>query len=125
SLARQSVMDNAWSVVGIFMIVAIVLPGAALIMARLLGPKKPSPIKQQTYECGVETVGESWVQFKAQYYVYALAFVVFDVEVVFLYPWARAYGQLPIFATLEGALFILILAVGLLYAWRKGALEWQ
>jgi NADH:ubiquinone oxidoreductase subunit 3 (subunit A) len=118
-------MDNAWAVVGIFMIVAIVLPSAALVMARLLGPKKPSPIKQQTYECGIETVGESWVQFKAQYYVYALAFVVFDVEVVFLYPWARAYAQLPLFATLEGALFILILALGLLYAWRKGALEWQ
>ncbi len=118
-------MDNAWAVVGIFMTVAIVLPGVALVLARVLGPKKPSPIKQDTYECGVETVGDSWVQFKAQYYVYALAFVVFDVEVVFLYPWARAYGQLPMFATLEGALFILILALGLLYAWRKGALEWQ
>jgi NADH-quinone oxidoreductase subunit A len=69
-------------------------------------------------------VGDTWVQFKSQYYIYALVFLVFDVEIVFLYPWAVAFNILPLFAVLEGVLFILILVGGLLYAWRKGALEW-
>ena len=89
-----------------------------------LGESLPNPQKSETYECGVETVGETWVQFKAQYYIYALVFLVFDVELVFLYPWAVAFDFLPMFAVFEGVLFILILVAGLLYAWRKGILEW-
>jgi NADH-quinone oxidoreductase subunit A len=72
----------------------------------------------------METVGENWVQFKAQYYVFALVFLVFDVEAVFLFPWAVALGRLPFFAVVEGIIFVLILIVGLFYAWRKGMLEW-
>ena len=72
----------------------------------------------------METVGDTWVQFKVQYYLYALVFLVFDVETVFLFPWAVAYDILPLFAVIEGVLFVLILAIGLVYAWRKGALEW-
>jgi len=90
----------------------------------LLAPKKPNPVKQSTYECGIETVGDSWVQFKAQYYIFALVFLVFDVETVFLFPWALAMDKLPLFAVLEGILFILILVAGLVYVWRKGMLEW-
>jgi NADH:ubiquinone oxidoreductase subunit 3 (subunit A) len=70
-------------------------------------------------------VGDSWVQFKAQYYIFALVFLVFDVETVFLFPWALAINQLPLYAVLEGVLFILILVAGLVYAWRKGMLEWM
>ena len=77
-----------------------------------------------TYECGIETVGDSWVQFKAQYYIFALVFLVFDVETVFLFPWAVKLGQLGLFAVLEGIVFILILIAGLAYTWRKGMLEW-
>jgi hypothetical protein len=73
----------------------------------------------------LETTGETWVQFKAQYYLYALVFVVFDIETVFLYPWAVAYGQLGLFALAEIALFAVILVGGLAYAWRKGALKWM
>jgi NADH-quinone oxidoreductase subunit A len=91
----------------------------------LLAPRKPNPIKASTYECGMETVGASWVQFKAQYYVFALVFLVFDVEVVFLFPWAAAINALPMFAVIEGIIFILILVAGLVYAWRKGMLEWS
>ncbi len=92
--------------------------------AWLLGPKKPGRIKQQTYECGLETVGESWVQFKVQYYLFALLFVIFDIEIAFLLPWAVAHARLGLFALLEMVIFLGILVVGLVYAWRKGALEW-
>ncbi len=117
-------MWNDWLFIGLFILIAVALPTVAIIIAGLLGPRKPNSIKNQTYECGIETVGETWVQFKAQYYIYALVFLVFDVETIFLYPWAVAFGQLTLFAVLEAVLFILILAGGLLYAWRKGALEW-
>lgn len=118
-------MPNEWLFIGVFLLLAPVFPILALIIPKILAPKKPNIIKQQTYECGIETVGESRVQFKVQYYIYALVFLVFDVELVFLFPWAMAYDQLPFFAVVEGIVFILILAGGLIYAWRKGILDWQ
>ena len=118
-------IGEQWLYIGIFLILAPVFPALALLIPRLIAPKKPNRIKQQTYECGMETIGDTWVQFKVQYYIFALVFLVFDVEIVFLYPWAVAFNILPLFAVLEGVLFILILVGGLLYAWRKGALEWM
>ncbi|NOY98113.1 MAG: NAD(P)H-quinone oxidoreductase subunit 3 [Chloroflexi bacterium] len=118
-------MQNPWIYIGLFILVGMMIPAMALMIARLIAPRKPNPIKQSTYECGIETVGDSWVQFKAQYYIFALVFLVFDVETVFLFPWAVAFDKLPLFAALEGILFILILISGLVYAWRKGALEWM
>jgi NADH-quinone oxidoreductase subunit A len=115
---------NPWIYVGFFFIIGVIIPGAAIGVAWLLGPKKPSPMKASTYECGMETVGESWVQFKAQYYLFALVFLIFDVETVFLFPWAVKLSQLGMFAVIEGIIFILILIVGLVYTWRKGMLEW-
>jgi NADH-quinone oxidoreductase subunit A len=117
-------MQNPWLYIGLFLIIGIVVPIAPLVIAAFIAPKKPNPIKQSTYECGMETVGESWVQFKAQYYVFALVFLVFDVETVFLFPWALALKALPMFAVLEGVIFILILFAGLVFTWRKGLLEW-
>lgn len=117
-------VSEQWLYIGIFMVLAPVFPALALLIPRVIAPKKPNPIKSSTYECGIETVGETWVQFKVQYYIFALVFLIFDVETVFLYPWAVAFGVLPLFAVLEGVLFILILVGGLVYAWRKGALEW-
>jgi NADH-quinone oxidoreductase subunit A len=113
-----------WLFVGIFLLLAPVFPIAAIIIPRIIAPRKPNPIKMQTYECGIETVGDTWVQFKVQYYIFALIFLIFDVETVFLYPWAAAFGNLPLFAVVEGLLFVLILIAGLVYAWRKGALQW-
>jgi NADH-quinone oxidoreductase subunit A len=111
--------------VGMFVVVAAVLLSVPLIMAALLAPRKPNSIKSDPYECGMETEGEAHVQFKAQYYIYALVFAIFDIETVFLLPWAVAYKDFAtIFPLLEMVLFILILAGGLVYAWRKGALEW-
>lgn len=117
-------MLSDWLYIALFMAVAFVLPAVAIFLAGVLGPKKPNPLKKSTYECGIETVGESWVQFKAQYYIFALVYLIFDVETVFLFPWAAAFGQLTLFGVVEAILFMLILVAGLIYAWRKGALEW-
>jgi NADH-quinone oxidoreductase subunit A len=117
------VADN-WGFVALFLLIAVAVPLLAMGMAWLLRPHRPGPIKSMTYECGLQTTGETWVQFKVQYYLYALIFVLFDVETVFLYPWAVAYNRLPMFALVEMVVFLGILAIGLLYAWRKGALEW-
>lgn len=117
-------MLSDWQFIGIFLALSPIFPAMPVIVNRLLGPKKPNPLKQQTYECGIETVGDTWIQFKVQYYIFALVFVVFDVEAIFLFPIAAAFDRLTLFAVFEVALFVLILAVGLGYAWRKGALEW-
>lgn len=115
---------NEWLYIGLFFIVGLIIPVGAIGVASILGPKKPNPIKQSIYECGIEPVGEGWVQFKAQYYIFALVFLVFDVETVFLFPWAVKLGQLGLFAVIEGIIFIMILIAGLVYTWRKGMLEW-
>ena len=116
---------NSWLYIGIFVLISFFLPAAAITLAGILSPRKPDSQKVSTYECGIETVGPTWIQFKVAYYLYGLIFLVFDVEVIFLYPWAVAYQQLSLFAVVEGVLFIFILLGGLLYAWKKGALEWQ
>lgn len=117
-------MLSNYAFIGIFTVAAISFPLLPLILSRLVRPSRPTPIKQSTYECGLDAIGEIWVQFKVQYYLYALAFVVFDIETVYLYPWAVYYGQAGLFALIEMAIFLLILLAGLVYAWRKGALEW-
>ena len=117
-------MQSDWLYIGLFLIVGALVPTAAIVTSSILSPKKPNHIKQSTYECGMETVGENWVQFKAQYYVFALVFLVFDVETVFLFPWAVSLGKLSLYAVFEGIVFILILITGLVFAWRKGMLEW-
>ena len=103
------------------------LPLAASFLFSKLGlrPSTPSPIKEATYECGVESEGTSWGQFHARYYLFALGFVIFDVDVIFLYPWAVNHATMPIEVLFKAALFIGILALGLAYAWRKRALEWR
>ena len=117
-------MADNWGFVVVLGVVALCIPLVAMGLSWLLRPHRPGLIKQSTYECGLETAGETWIQFKVQYYLFALVFVLFDVETVFLYPWAVAYRQLPLFALLEVLVFLLLLALGLAYAWRKGALEW-
>jgi NADH:ubiquinone oxidoreductase subunit 3 (subunit A) len=115
---------NTFVFIGLLVIVAVVFPFIALGIAWVLRPKKPNPVKVQTYECGLETYGDTWVQFRVQYYLFALIFVIFDLETVFLFPWAVAYDKLGLFALVEMFIFLAILVGGLIYAWRKGALEW-
>jgi NADH-quinone oxidoreductase subunit A len=116
---------NEWIFIGLFFVLAPILPAAPIIIAQLLQPKRSNPAKMETYECGIETKGDAWVQFKVQYYLYALVFLVFDVEMVFLFPWAVASNQLSLFALVQISIFIVMLGIGLLYDWRKGALEWN
>ena len=117
-------MVEPFGFIGLFIVVAFLLAAVPLIVNWLLAPNKPNQIKTETYECGIETVGDTWVQFKAQYYIYALIFVIFDVEAVFLLPWAVAFKQLEVFGIVAMIVFILLLVDGLVYAWRKGDLEW-
>jgi NAD(P)H-quinone oxidoreductase subunit 3 len=108
----------------LFLIFSALVPVLALIISRLLRPNNTSAYKTTTYESGVEPRGDSWIQFNIRYYMFALVFVVFDVETVFLYPWAAAFNQLGLLAFVEALIFIAILVIALVYAWRKGALEW-
>ena len=110
-------------------VLAVLIAGAGLVAvafgaARLVAPHHPSVSKLTTYECGIDPVGEGWSQSQVRYYIYGFLFVIFDVESVFLFPWARVFVSLGYTAVVEMAIFIAILAVGLLYAWRKGVLEW-
>lgn len=114
-----------FSGVALLMIIALMFPFIALFTSSLLQTKKPTAQKLSTYECGVDTIGKTWVQFKTSYFLYALIFVVFDIETVFLYPWAVKFQQLGTFAFVEMFIFITILVVGIWYAWKKGALEWK
>jgi NADH-quinone oxidoreductase subunit A len=111
--------------IGLFLVVAVIFPVIPLFLSRFLAPHRPNPVKLQPYESGMETIGPTHVQFPIRYYLYALIFVIFDVEVIYLFPWAVVYDKLPVIAAAEMAVFILLLLVGLAYAWRKRAFEWQ
>ena len=117
-------MTLDWLFIGTILVVGAGMAAAPIALQNILGPRKPNKTKSETYECGIETVGDSWVQLKGQYYIFGLIFLIFDIEAVFLFPWAVAYNRLQFYMVLEGVFFILILAGGLGYAWRKGALEW-
>ena len=122
-----------YGLIAIFIGIAVAVPTGMLATSWLLSwvkirPRKPSPIKQSIYECGFETLSGTWNRFNFRYYTFALIFVIFDVEVIFLFPWAVSFGLMSkagLFALAEMAVFVAILLVGWLYAWRKGALEWS
>jgi len=123
------VLDR-YGIVALFAILAVIFPAIPLLLSWVIRPKKPNASKRATYECGLEfedfpeEAQNVWVQFRIQYYIYALIFVVFDIEVVFLYPWAVAYNALGLFALVEMVVFLGILILALAYAWRNGLLEW-
>ncbi len=108
----------------VFVAGGLLFPIISFGIARLLAPHNPTPEKLTTYECGVPVIGDSRVRFPVHYYVFALLFVVFDVETAFLYPWAVVFKQLGLFALVEALIFIAILVVGLVYAWKKKVLRW-
>lgn len=121
----MAVYSNNYVLVAIFIALGIMLPIVALTLGRFLRPHKPTAEKQTTYESGNVPVGESQVRFNIRYYLFALMFVIFDVETVFLYPWAVAYDFLGLFALIEMLIFVALLIVGLLYAWKKKVLQWS
>lgn len=119
-----------FGLVALFLIVAIIFAVTTILLPVTLKylrvvPKKPSAAKSSTYECGMPTIGKTWIQFNFRYYFYALLFVALDVLVLFLYPWAVGLRDLGIFAFVGMLIFIAIVIVGYIYAWRKRVLEWQ
>ena len=118
-----------YGLIAIFSVVAIVVPVSMLLLSQMaskigLRPNTPTLVKSDTYECGMEAIGGRWNLFNFRYYMFAILFVIFDVEVVFLYPWATKFLRLELFALIEMAVFVGILLVGLAYAWRKHDLDW-
>jgi NADH-quinone oxidoreductase subunit A len=117
-------MLGDYSIIGVFLAIGIGFVLVTLFIAKLVRPSRPGRVKLQNYECGEAPIGTSRIQYNVGYYIFALIFVIFDVEVVFLFPWAVAFKKLGLFALIEMFIFLAILIFGLVYAWRKGALKW-
>jgi NADH-quinone oxidoreductase subunit A len=109
----------------VFLITGIVLVAGANFLSNLISPKSDNPQKREPYESGMTTIGPTWVQFKVGYYLFAILFLIFDVEVAFLIPWAVVFESVGFVALIEILVFLVILGIGLLYAWKKGALRWE
>lgn len=107
-----------------FLIVGFAVVFGALMTSKMIAPRSQNAVKSSPYECGIPPSGEPWSQFNFRYYVFALLFIIFDVETVFMYPWALVFKKLGWFAFWEMIIFVLILALGLLYAWKKKVLRW-
>lgn len=118
-------MLSEWVGVLLFLVGGLAVGAGGILTALLLAPRRRQGSKYEPYECGMETIGPTWVQFKTSYFLYALLFVIFDVETIYLYPWAVKFQSLGLFAFIEMIIFIFILVVGLWYAWKEGALEWK
>lgn len=118
------IYQNNYIIVIAFLALGILLPAVALTAGRFLRPNQPSKEKRTTYESGLDPFSDSWVQFNVLYYMFALLFVIFDVETVFLYPWAVTFKSLGMFAFIEMFIFIFLLVIGLIYAWKKKVLSW-
>lgn len=124
-LWRSSFMLTEFGRILIFLIVGAVFVAGGLITAWLIRPNRPYPSKRTTYECGEEPIGDTRVRFNVRFYVIALIFLIFDVEVVFLFPWAVVFAGLGWYAFIEMMVFLGILFVGYAYVWRKGDLDWD
>ncbi len=123
-MSDYSALLRSYLTVAIFGAVAVLLVAALLGLSGLLRPNHPNPQKSIAYESGVDPVGDGWSQSQIRYYVFALLFVIFDVEAVFIFPWATRLEAYGLFGLVEMAVFILVLVLGLVYAWRKGVLRW-
>lgn len=109
----------------VFFIAGVVLVAGANFLSNLISHKSDNPQKREPYESGIPTIGPTWVQFKVGYYLFAILFLIFDVEIAFLIPWAVAFKDIGTIALVEILIFLLILGLGLAYAWKKGALKWE
>ena len=123
-------MLEDYGYIALFLVIAILFASLLIILPVLLRllrivPRKPNPVKATPFECGMETIGRSWVQFNFRYYFYALMLIALDVMVVFLYPWAVGLRQLGVSGFIAAIIFILIVVISYVYAWRKKVLEWK
>jgi len=124
---KEARSDMLTEYYGIFYIVilAVLFGGVTVFLSSILGPKRRSKVKSEPFECGVPTEGAQYVETPVKFYIIALLFLVFDLECVFLYPWAAYYKKLGLFGFVEMFIFILILLICYAYVWKKGALEWE
>jgi NADH-quinone oxidoreductase subunit A len=118
-------VTNGYLPVAIFLAIIIAFAVASLLAAKLVRPRRPMPVKSENYECGAETIGDAWVQFPVGFYLVALVFIVCDALAVFLFPWALVLRQLGVTALAGMGLFVGLIALGWLYAYREGILEWK
>ncbi len=109
----------------VLLLVALFVAGAALFIAVFIGPRRPSPVKQAPYESGMTPIGQAMRRLPIRFYLIATLFIIFDVEVIFFFPWAVVFRKLALFGLIEMLIFIAILLVGYVYIWKKGALEWE
>lgn len=119
------ISDMSFTFLIVVIITAILIVVAAMGIAKAISPRSYNPQKGESYECGIPTQGKSWMQFKVGYYLFAILFLMFDVETVFLFPWATVVQKLGVQGFVSVLFFLLILVLGLAYAWKKGALEWR
>ena len=115
---------SGFYIVLVFLIIGFLLVGITLVISRIIQPRKYYKDKYMPYECGEVPIGESWIRFNSRFYIVALIFIIFDVEVIFLFPWAVVYKSIGLIAFVEMFIFIAILLVGLAYVWAKGDLDW-
>ncbi len=118
-------MEPAYIAILVSFAIAAIVPALFMGAGVLLRPRRPSAVKAEPFECGNPSSGPAWGRFSVKFYLTAILFIVFDVEVVFLYPWAVMFRPLGMFGLVEMAIFVFVLALGLVYVWRKGALEWS
>jgi NADH-quinone oxidoreductase subunit A len=118
-------MLTEFGIILLFIIVGFIFVAMGLIVAALIRPSRPDPVKNSTYECGEIPIGEPWIKFNTRFYVIALAFIIFDVELVMLFPWAVVFKSLGWFAFWAMVIFVSILMLGLVYDWARGYLEWE
>ncbi len=114
-----------WFPVLALLVIASAFAIAVVLLSSLLGPKRPSQRKQESYECGIDPVGDARLRFSVKFYIIAMLFILFDIEAIFLYPWAVMFQELELFGLMEMFAFLGFLVVGYIYLWKRGALEWD
>jgi NADH-quinone oxidoreductase subunit A len=106
-------------------VIALAFAGGAVLLSYFMGPRRPSRVKSEAYECGIDPVGDARLRFSVKFYIIAMLFILFDIEAIFLYPWAVMFNQLKLFGIMEMFAFLGFLLMGYIYLWRRGALEWD
>lgn len=117
--------QNSFLALLILLVIGLVAGALFLVMSNFLGPRRPGAVKNQPYECGIDPVGDARLRFSVKFYIIAMLFILFDIEAIFLYPWAVMFKQLRLFGIIEMAVFLGLLVAGYVYVWRRGALEWE
>jgi NADH-quinone oxidoreductase subunit A len=124
-MARRCVVLTEYLPVLLFLVVSAVIGIALILLGNLLGPRRPQAEKSAPYECGFEAFEDTRMRFDVRYYLIAILFIIFDLEIAFVFPWATVFGKLGLLGLVEMGIFLALLVLGFVYVWKKGALEWE